>query len=69
LGDASDAGEDGDQDQLLNLDEAWWQTEPDNPDTDGDGHLDGVEVLRGSDPRNPDDVPAGMNVYLPLILR
>ena len=69
LGDASDAGEDGDRDQLLNLDEAWWQTEPDNPDTDGDGVSDGEEVQRGSDPRDPDDLPASRNIYLPLIRR
>jgi hypothetical protein len=69
LGDARDAGEDGDEDGLLNLDEAWWQTEPDNPDTDGDGVSDGEEVERGTDPRQPDEPPGSARFYLPVIKR
>ncbi len=65
---AGDAGDDGDHDGLLNLDEAWWGTEPDNPDTDGDGYSDGYEVEHNTNPRDPGDPPAGRNVYLPLIL-
>ena len=68
-GDARDAGEDGDGDRLLNLDEAWWQTAPDNPDTDGDGISDGEEVERGSDPRDPGDPPGDKQIYLPVIQR
>lgn len=30
-------------------------TDPNNPDTDGDGFYDGTEVLRGTDPLNPVD--------------
>jgi len=33
-------------------------TDPNNPDTDGDGVNDGVESLGGSNPLNPDVVPA-----------
>jgi len=46
---------DRDQDGLSDAQEAVVGTDPDNPDTDGDGLLDGEEVLTwGSNPRNRD---------------
>lgn len=50
---------DSDNDGLSDADEAFWGTDPFNPDTDGDGLLDGTEVdlyLSGScvHPLNPD---------------
>ncbi|PIR41356.1 MAG: hypothetical protein COV31_01510 [Candidatus Yanofskybacteria bacterium CG10_big_fil_rev_8_21_14_0_10_46_23] len=44
--------DDFDSDGLSNQDEAFWTTDPYNPDTDGDGFLDGEEVLSGHDPLN-----------------
>jgi hypothetical protein len=44
-----DTSWDGDEDGLINLDEAWLGLDPTNPDTDGDGLLDGEDP----DPRNP----------------
>lgn len=41
---------DSDQDGLSNLRERGIGTDPDNPDTDGDGILDGPEVVAGTDP-------------------
>lgn len=43
---------DEDQDQLNIYDEQGWGTDPLNPDTDGDGVLDGIEAFNGSDPLN-----------------
>lgn len=45
--------DDVDQDGLSNSDEAYWNTDLQNPDTDGDGFLDGEEVASGFDPREP----------------
>lgn len=45
-----DESNDYDHDGLSNTDEAYWNTDPFNPDTDGDGFLDGEEVLSGRDP-------------------
>ena len=41
---------DYDHDGLSNADEEYWGTDPFNPDTDGDGYLDGEEVLSKHDP-------------------
>ncbi len=41
---------DFDQDGLSNKEEELYGTDPDNPDTDGDGFSDGVEVANGYDP-------------------
>lgn len=41
---------DGDQDGLMDLDEQDHGTDAANPDTDGDGFLDGWEVSQGADP-------------------
>ncbi len=47
---------DGDADGLYDDDEAEvYGTDPDNPDTDGDGQSDGQEVFDGTDPNDPDD--------------
>lgn len=42
-------------------------TDPNNPDTDGDGVLDGIEVSLGSDPNNAFDFPAGLRLSAPWI--
>lgn len=44
---------DPDKDGLSNLDETYWNTDFKNPDTDGDGFLDGEEVASGHDPTVP----------------
>jgi hypothetical protein len=41
---------DKDNDGLKDWEEYLWKTDPDNPDTDGDGTLDGEEVRAGRDP-------------------
>jgi hypothetical protein len=47
---------DRDQDGLYDDDETdVYGTDPDNPDTDGDGSDDGLEVFNGTDPNDPDD--------------
>lgn len=48
---------DSDQDGLQNWEEQLYRTDPNNPDTDGDGTLDGEEVKTGRDPliKGPDD--------------
>jgi hypothetical protein len=41
---------DEDNDGLTSSEEAAWKTDPNNPDSDGDGYLDGEEVLARHDP-------------------
>jgi len=53
-------GNDDDNDDLNNADEALWGTDPDNPDTDGDGFNDGAEVANNHNP-----TIAGPNDELP----
>ena len=49
---------DSDNDGLTDYQERKdYRTDPDNPDTDGDGWSDGEEVLAGTDPRNRLDAP------------
>ncbi len=51
--DPGDADDDNDEDGLVNVDEFEYGTDPSNPDTDGDGRLDGQEVDEGYDPAIP----------------
>lgn len=44
---------DSDNDRLRDSIEELYQTDPNNPDFDGDGHRDGSEVEMGYEPRNP----------------
>lgn len=44
---------DADHDGLTNKEESYWNTDFQNPDTDGDGFLDGEEVASGHDPLKP----------------
>ena len=37
--------------------ESDWGTDPYDPDSDDDGHLDGTEVAEGADPLDPNDHP------------
>ena len=55
---ALNAADDLDNDGLTNLQEYKNKTDPSNSDTDGDGFLDGMELSRGSNPRNPQSKPA-----------
>lgn len=53
-----ESNNDFDNDGLSNKEESYWNTDPNNPDTDGDGYLDGEEVISGHDPLipGPDDL-------------
>ena len=62
--DSSDSIQDLDSDDLNNVEEWSHGTNPDNPDTDGDGFLDGTEVLAGSDPLTALDMPLIQSVPL-----
>ena len=55
--------DDADQDGLSNSDESYWNTDFQNPDTDGDGFLDGEEIASGHDPAKPgpDDILLDLN--------
>ena len=44
---------DSDCDGLTNAEEKLYGTDPNNPDTDGDGYSDGIEVRSGYDPLKP----------------
>jgi len=46
---------DADKDSLKNVLEYQYKTNPNNPDTDGDGTMDGLEVNAGTDPTIPGD--------------
>jgi hypothetical protein len=41
---------DGDGDGVSNSDELRFKTNPNHPDTDGDGYIDGLEIVRGYNP-------------------
>lgn len=53
----NDAGADADGDGLDNLQEYRHSTDPQNPDTDGDGYIDGIEVQGGSNPTSAASIP------------
>lgn len=56
--DSSDPNRDSDQDQLTDAEEVFDHgTDPLNPDSDEDSAPDDVEVLSGSDPTDPSDLP------------
>src|SRR5215471_5382226 len=60
--DPSVAGQDPDHDGLTNLEEFQQGTDPNNPDTDGDGVSDGDEVHKyHTDPLNPDTDGDGLS--------
>lgn len=55
---------DPDKDGLSNIDETYWGTDFQNPDSDEDGFLDGEEVASGHDPMvpGPNDLIADRNL-------
>jgi len=55
--DSNDAGLDPDSDELDNVSEYYFGSNPQNPDTDNDGYPDGLEVSRESNPHDPQSVP------------
>jgi hypothetical protein len=57
-------GLDEDGDGLSNADESYWNTDYLNPDSDGDGFLDGEETASGHDPTlaGPSDTRLGTNL-------
>ena len=54
----ADAASDTDADGLIDLEEYYHQTDPNNEDTDGDGVKDKEEIAVGSDPRKAPKPPA-----------
>jgi len=58
---------DSDNDGLPDWQEKIYKTDPNNPDTDGDGYLDGEEVASGYDPtkKAPGDALAGTDTSNP----
>ncbi|TSC90630.1 MAG: Rhs family protein [Parcubacteria group bacterium Gr01-1014_2] len=56
--------EDSDNDGLCNYEEYIYRSDPFNPDTDGDGFLDGEEVASGHSPTKPgpDDFLSNINI-------
>jgi len=55
MSDGTDAQMDPDKDNLTNLQEYYYGTEPRSNDTDSDGMLDGLEVKYDLNPLNPSD--------------
>lgn len=64
IADLPQPGEDSDRDGLSNADESYWDTDFQNPDTDGDGTPDGEEIGLRRDPAKPapDDNLLGVNL-------
>jgi hypothetical protein len=61
------AAADFDSDGLINSEEGRWGSNPDNPDSDGDGYLDGEEIAADHDPTvpAPNDLLAGTQTAPP----
>jgi len=57
---------DSDNDGLKDWQEALFKTEPNNPDTDSDGYLDGEEIDSGHNPLVK--APGDMNLFYPMPL-
>lgn len=55
----ADPEDDPDQDQLTNLEEYRYNTDPTKADTDGDGYTDLEEIEKGTDPKDPGSKPGG----------
>ena len=66
--DPSDAEEDSDNDELTNLEEYTYRTDPNNADTDGDGASDKKEIDKGTDPLDPLSRPKGILLIFFLML-
>ena len=65
----ANAGDDSDKDKLTNLEEYSHNTNPMSGDTDGDGHNDGVEIIKRTDPLDPNSKPgSSFWLYLMIIL-
>jgi len=64
---AQDKNLDSDNDGLPDWQEAIYKTDPHNPDTDGDGYLDGEEVASGYSPtkKAPNDIIVTANSQSP----
>lgn len=65
--DPADAGLDPDKDNLSNLEEFNNNTNPNNPDTDGDNFNDGTEVTKGTDPNNASSHPTVPKQNVPTL--
>ncbi|MEK7505192.1 MAG: hypothetical protein AAB589_02845 [Patescibacteria group bacterium] len=55
---------DQDQDKLADWEETLWGTNPNKPDSDGDGVADGAEVSLGRDPSQSTNQPLEVNAKL-----
>ncbi|MBY9002207.1 MAG: hypothetical protein KGD64_14905 [Candidatus Heimdallarchaeota archaeon] len=55
----ADSTADPDNDGLTNEEEQFYETDPTNSDSDGDGLDDGMEVDLGYDPTDPYSNPGG----------
>ncbi|MEA3514930.1 MAG: hypothetical protein U9R34_05615 [Nanoarchaeota archaeon] len=65
----NDGDEDWDKDGLTNSEEERYGTDPLGADTDGDGWDDGVEIKKGTDPTDPEDMPKSHTwIYLLLLI-
>ena len=63
-----DSNIDYDFDDLENIDEYHYNTDPWNPDTDGDKFNDGFEVAKGTDPLDSKDHPIRVWVVVVIVL-